>query len=83
MTTKDAIKHISWKMSLSKDLGMTLAYGIRLEALEIAVRAMAEEQKKGRYICAEELKHILNNSKYYGTKAGDAFADMITECESI
>lgn len=36
-----------------------------------------------RYIDAEELKHILNNSKYYGTKAGNAFADMIAECESI
>lgn len=36
-----------------------------------------------RLIEAEELKHILNNSKYYGTKAGNAFADMITECETI
>ena len=36
-----------------------------------------------RYIDAEELKHRLNNSKYYGTKAGNAFADMIAECESI
>ena len=36
-----------------------------------------------RLIEAEELKHILNNSKYYGTKAGNAFADMIVECETI
>ena len=36
-----------------------------------------------RLIKAEELKHILNNSKYYGTKAGNAFADMITECKTI
>lgn len=36
-----------------------------------------------RLIDAEELKHILNNSKYYGTKAGNAFADMITECKAI
>lgn len=35
-----------------------------------------------RYIDAEALKHILNQSKYYGTKAGNAFADMITECTS-
>lgn len=42
-----------------------------------------EERKTGRYIDAEELKHILNNSKYYGTTEGDAFADMIAECESI
>lgn len=36
-----------------------------------------------RLIEAEELKHLLNNSKYYGTKAGNAFADMITECNTI
>lgn len=36
-----------------------------------------------KYIEAEELKHILNNSKYYGTKAGNAFADMITECKAV
>ena len=36
-----------------------------------------------RLIEAEELKHILNNSKYYGTKSGNAFADMITECKTI
>lgn len=39
--------------------------------------------KVGRIIDAEELKHILNSSKYYGTKAGNAFADMIAECETI
>lgn len=36
-----------------------------------------------RLIEAEELKHLLNNSKYYGTKAGNAFADMINECNTI
>lgn len=41
-----------------------------------------KERKKVRYIDSEELKHILNNSKYYGTKAGNAFADMIAECTS-
>ena len=35
-----------------------------------------------RYIDAEVLKHVLNNSKYYGTKAGNAFADMIVECDA-
>lgn len=35
-----------------------------------------------RYIAAEKLKHILNNSKYYGKKQGNDFADMITECEA-
>ena len=49
------------------------------------LRALPSAQpkpRKGRYIDAEELKHILNNSKYYGTTEGDAFADMITECET-
>lgn len=35
-----------------------------------------------RYLDAEKLKHILNNSKYYGKKQGNDFADMITECEA-
>ena len=35
-----------------------------------------------RYIDAEKLKHILNNSKYYGTEDGDAFADMIADCDT-
>ena len=40
-------------------------------------------KKTRRYIDAEELKHILNNSKYYGKKAGRDFANMIAECKSI
>lgn len=36
----------------------------------------------GRLIDAEALKHILNASKYYGTKAGRDFADMIAECDA-
>ena len=44
---------------------------------------LSHEKKLIRLIDAEELKHILNNSKYYGTKTGNAFADMITECKTI
>lgn len=44
---------------------------------------LSHEKKLIRLIDAEELKHILNNSKYYGTKTGNAFADMITECRTI
>ena len=40
-------------------------------------------KKTKRYIDAEELKHILNSSKYYGKKAGRDFADMIAECSSV
>ncbi len=32
-----------------------------------------------RYIDAEELKHIVNNSKYYGTERQRDFCDMIME----
>jgi len=46
-------------------------------------RNLSHEKKLIRLIDAEELKHILNNSKYYGTKTGNAFADMITECKTI
>lgn len=45
--------------------------------------SLLSEKKLIRLIDAEELKHILNNSKYYGTKIGNAFADMITECKTI
>lgn len=82
MTTKDAIKHLSYKIAYYKAIDENWADSVSIDALEIAVRAMAEPMK-GRYIDAEELKHILNNSKYYGTTEGDAFADMIAECESI
>lgn len=83
MTTKDAIKHLSDKIDYAEQCDDKWVDSVSIKALYIAVRAMAEERKKGRYIDAEELKHILNNSKYYGTKAGNAFADMITECKSI
>ena len=46
-------------------------------------RDLSHGKKLIRLIDAEELKHILNNSKYYGTKTGNAFADMITECKTI
>ena len=82
MTKHDAIKSLSHSISSAKIDKSMWVDNVNVNALEIAVRAMAEERKKGRYIDAEELKHILNNSKYYGTKAGIAFADMIAECET-
>jgi len=67
---------------------LNLDYIVSDVALRTLKRLLSEEPsviyaKVGRIIDAEELKHILNNSKYYGTKAGNAFADMITECETI
>lgn len=35
-----------------------------------------------RYIDAEELKHKLNMSQYYGKKAAMDFCDMMTECDA-
>lgn len=35
-----------------------------------------------RYIKAEELKHLLNASSYYGTKAQRDFCDMIMKCDT-
>lgn len=81
MTNHDAIKHLSHKISYAKECGDRYIDCVNVNALEIAVRAMAKEDK--RVIYAEELKHILNNSIYYGTKAGNDFADMIVECETI
>ena len=36
-----------------------------------------------RLIDSEELKHRVNNSKYYGTERQRDFCDMITESETI
>ena len=50
MTTKNAIKHLSYKISYAKSIGEKWAYGIHIDALEIAVRAMTEERKQGKWI---------------------------------
>lgn len=67
---------------------LNLDYIVSDVELRTLKRLLSEEPsviyaKVGRIIDAEELKHILNNSKYYGTKAGNDFADMIAECETI
>ena len=49
MTTHDAIKHLSYKIAFTKQRGEKYADVINIEALEIAVRAMAEERKKGEW----------------------------------
>ncbi len=66
---------------------LNLDYKVSDVELRTLKRLLSEEPsviyaKVGRIIDAEELKHILNNSKYYGTTEGDAFADMIAECET-
>ena len=53
MTTKDAIKHLSYKIAFAKQCDEKWAGGIHIDALEIAVRAMAEERKKGKWIITD------------------------------
>ena len=36
-----------------------------------------------RLINDEQLKHLLNDSEYYGTHAWDDFCDMINECDAV
>ena len=47
MTTHDAIKHLSHKIAFAKECDTAYAGGIHIEALEIAVRAMADVRKTG------------------------------------
>lgn len=49
MTKHDAIKHLSYKIAFAEQCGEKYADVINIEALEIAVRAMAEERKKGKW----------------------------------
>ena len=37
----------------------------------------------GRLINDEQLKHLLNDSEYYGTHAWDEFCNMISECDAV
>lgn len=50
MTTHDAIKHLSQRIACAKQCDEKWADSVRIDALEIAVRAMAEEPKKGEWI---------------------------------
>lgn len=51
MTTKDAIKHLSYKIAYYKGIEQKKwADSVSIDALEIAVRAMAEERKKAKWI---------------------------------
>lgn len=50
MTNKDAIKHLSHKISYYKAIDENWADSVSIDALEIAVRAMAKEREKGEWI---------------------------------
>ena len=51
MTKHDAIKHLSYKIAYYKGIvGEKWADSVSIDALEIAVRAMAEEREKGKWI---------------------------------
>ena len=50
MTTKDAIKHLSDKIDYAEQCDDKWVDSVSIKALYIAVRAMAEERKKGKWI---------------------------------
>ncbi len=50
MTKHDAIKHLSYKIAYYKGIEEKWADSVSIDALKIAVRAMAEERKKGEWI---------------------------------
>lgn len=56
MTTKDAIKHLSYKMSHAEQCDEKWADTVSTDALEIAVRAMAKDAKEISYAdCSDAL----------------------------
>lgn len=50
MTTKDAIKHLSDKIDYAEQCDDKWVDSVSIKALYIAVRAMTEERKKGKWI---------------------------------
>lgn len=57
MTTKDAIKHLSYKIFFCKGFGRMRVDGVNVDALEIAARAMAEERKKGYWEYVDDVDY--------------------------
>lgn len=57
MTTKDAIKHLSYKIAYYKGIDEKWADSVSIDALEIAVRAMAEERKKGYWEWVDDMDY--------------------------
>ena len=56
MTKHDAIKHLSYKISYYKAIDENWADSVSIDALEIAVRAMAEDAKEISYAdCSDAL----------------------------
>lgn len=45
MTKHDAIKHLSHEISFAEECDSSYADGVNIDALKIAVRAMAENQR--------------------------------------
>ena len=50
MTKHDAIKHLSYKIAYAEQCDDEWVDSVSIKALYIAVRAMAEERKKGKWI---------------------------------
>lgn len=50
MTKHDAIKHLSYKIAYAEQCDDEWVDSVSIKALYIAVRAMAEEREKGKWI---------------------------------
>ena len=65
MTTKDAIKHLSDKIDYAEQCDDKWVDSVSIKALYIAVRAMAEERKKGKWILSDEQRQEdVDNGNY-------------------
>lgn len=57
MTTKDAIKHLSDKIDYAEQCDDKWVDSVSIKALYIAVRAMAEERKKGKWEYVDDVDY--------------------------
>lgn len=65
MTTKDAIKHLSDKIDYAEQCDDKWVDSVSIKALYIAVRAMAEERKKGFWEWGEDEDYRCSNCQKY------------------
>lgn len=54
MTTKEAIKHLSDKIDYAEQCDDKWVDSVSIKALYVAVRAMAEERKNGKWLDGED-----------------------------
>lgn len=87
MTTKEAMKHLSDKIDYAEQCDDKWVDSVSIKALYVAVRAMAEERKKGKwmrnsngtYSCCLCQSWIPNEQRYYANYCLFCGADMREE----